>query len=129
SGIVDDLVTLLEVRNRAADAADVLRREAARSDDAGADLARAARNYLKARNDGAAERVLLDALALAPDQGDLYRTLAVDVYAERGDFQHASTVLRAGARNAADMIPVYRGVTDLLTRRESARVDERTAPL
>jgi len=129
SGIVQDLVTLLEVRGHAGDAAEVLRAEADRSSDGRAELARAARNYLKAQNDTAAEHALLDALVRAPDQGDLYRTLAVDVYAERGDFQRASTVLRAGARNASDMIPVYRGITQLLTRRESAHIDERTAPL
>src|SRR5207244_2140798 len=74
-------------------------------------LARAARDYLEAGDRAGAERSLLDALLQSPGQGDLYRTLAVDVYAARGDFSAAENVLHAGVQNAFDMLPVYHGVT------------------
>jgi hypothetical protein len=45
----------------------------------------------------------------------------VDVYAKRGDFDTAETVLEAGGRNATDMSPVYRGITEVLSRRELLR--------
>src|SRR5439155_1063658 len=72
------------------------------------------------------EQSLLAALTQAPERGDLYRTLAVDVYAARGDFSAAENVLHAGERNALDMLPVYHGVTEVLARRESTRGDEVT---
>ena len=90
-------------------------------------LARAARDYLEAGDRAGAERSLLDALLQSPGQGDLYRTLAVDVYAARGDFSAAESVLHAGEQNAFDMLPVYHGVTEVLARRESMGTAEAAA--
>jgi tetratricopeptide (TPR) repeat protein len=123
AGIVHDLVTLLEVRGKWADAAERLRAEAQRGTDSRVYLARAATDYLKAQDHPAAERALLAALAGTPESGNLYRKLAVEVYAARGEFDTAATVLKAGERNALDMLPVYRGVTELITRREAAEDD------
>jgi O-antigen ligase len=122
ASIVNDLVTLLEARGRWGDAADALRAEASRGA-AGDYLVRAARDYLKARNQTSAEETLLAALLRTPEQGDLYRRLAVDIYAARGDFASAESVLAAGERNALDMRPVYEGVTEVLAKRERARSD------
>ena len=33
----------------------------------------------------------------------------------------ADTILDAGERNAIDLVPVYRGVTEVLTKRETVR--------
>ena len=71
-----------------------------------------------------AEQNLLAALLRTPEQGQLYRDLAVEVYAARGDFPLAEKVIEAGQRNALDMLPVYDGVTEVLTRRESAQDDD-----
>ena len=95
----------------------MLRAEAERSQDGRMFLARAARNAIRARDLGTAETTLLAALADNPDQGRLYRDLAVEVYAARGDFADAETVLAAGERNAIDMLPVHRGMTEFLARR------------
>ncbi len=124
AGIVRDLVMVLEARQRFADAADLLRAEAAREVDGGVYLARAANDYLRARDVVAAEQTLLAALLQRPEEGTLYRRLAVDVYAARGDFDTAQTVLKAGERNAVDQLPVHRAVTEVLGRREAARQDE-----
>src|SRR5262249_2838493 len=51
------------------------------------------------------------------------RRLAVDVYATQGAFPAAESVLAAGERNALDTVPVFRGVTEVLARRDSARTD------
>jgi tetratricopeptide (TPR) repeat protein len=123
SGIVDDLATLLEARERWTDAAKFLRAEAGRSEDGHAYLARAARSALKAKDLNGAEETLLAALTHSPDQGKLYRDLALEVYAERGDFDNAETVLEAGERNAFDLEPIHRGVTELVVRRENDRRD------
>jgi O-antigen ligase/tetratricopeptide (TPR) repeat protein len=123
TGIVLDLVTLLEVRGQWADAAARLRAEADRGAASAAYFARAARDYLKARDPDSAEGALLAALLHTPEAGNLYRQLAVEVYASRGDFDMAATVLKAGERNALDMLPIYRGVTELLTRRQAADND------
>jgi len=48
----------------------------------------------------------------------------VDVYAARGDFPAAESVLQAGERNALDMLPVYEGVTEVLARRESMGIEK-----
>ena len=48
------------------------------------------------------------------------------MYAARGDFASAETVLAAGERNALDMLPVHRGMTEFLERRAAAE-DDRTA--
>jgi tetratricopeptide (TPR) repeat protein len=120
-GVVDDLVLLLEVRGRWTDAASVLHAEAERTVEGGEYYARAARDFLKARDQANAEKALLAALERTPEQGNLYRDLAVKVYAERGDFDIADAVLEAGERNAVNMMPVYRGTTEVLTRREAAR--------
>ena len=122
--IANDLVSLLEARERWSDAATVLAEEGDRSLDANTDLGRAARNYLKARDFGSAEQSLLTALLRTPEQGQLYRDLAVEVYAARGDFPLAEQVIEAGQRNALDMLPVYDGVTEVLARRESAQDDD-----
>jgi O-antigen ligase/tetratricopeptide (TPR) repeat protein len=116
--IVSDVVTLLEARRRWTEAADALTAASrARADDSES-LERAARNYLKAGNLDAAETTLLTAIKRTPEQGVLYQKLAVDVYAKRGDFDSADVVLDAGTRNADDMTPVYRGMTEVLSRRD-----------
>lgn len=126
AGILNDLALLLEARDRHADAARLLHAEAAASPDGRLLMARAARNALRVGDLGTAEEVLLAALAENPDEGRLYRDLAVGVYAARGDFASAETVLTAGERNALDMLPVHRGRTEFLERRAAAE-DERTA--
>jgi tetratricopeptide (TPR) repeat protein len=122
--IVEDLATLLEARGHWREAAAALQAEAGRNAEVSGQLARAARDYLKADDKAAAEQVLRVALERAPERGDLYRTLAVDVYAARGDFPAAESVLQAGERNALDMLPVYEGVTEVLARRESMGVEK-----
>src|SRR5947208_1065192 len=122
--IVEDLVTLLEARAHWRDAATALQAEAERNARSVGPLVRAARDYLKADDGAAAEQVLRAALQRAPERGDLYRTLAVDVYAARGDFPAAESVLHAGERNALDMLPVYEGVTEVLGRRESMAMEK-----
>ena len=124
TAIVEDLVTLFEARGHWKEAAAALQAEAARSAQGGGQLARAAGDYLKAGDLGAAERTLRAALQQAPERGDLYRTLAVDVYAARGDFPAAESVLHAGERNAVDMLPVYEGVTEVLARREATGIEK-----
>jgi hypothetical protein len=116
-------VTLLEARERWTAAAELLGREADPGGPGGARLARAARDHLKAGDRDAAERALVAALLRAPERGDLYRDLAVEVYGARGDFDTAESVLRAGERNALDVVPVYQGVTRMLAQRQSARVE------
>ena len=120
SGIVDDLATLLEARERYADATTHLRAEADRSDAGRDNLARAARDAIRAKDLDTAEATLLAALTRTPEQGGLYRDLALEVYAARGDFVNAETVLKAGERNAADLLPIHRGVSELVVRREAA---------
>ena len=46
-----------------------------------------------------------------------------------GDLHTAETVLKAGERNAVDMLPVYDGVTEVLDRREALRVRHMAAPI
>jgi O-antigen ligase/tetratricopeptide (TPR) repeat protein len=129
TAVVDDLATLLEVRERWADAAALLHDEAAHRADGSAFLARAAHDYLRAHADRPAEETLLAALVQDPDQGDLYRKLAVDVYAARGEFKTADIVLAAAQRNAVDLLSVYRGVSEVITQRDRARVDEVPDPI
>jgi O-antigen ligase len=132
TGIVEDLATLLEARERFGDAATDLRAEANRSDDGRAHLARAARDAIRAHDLDTAEETLLAALTRTPEQGRLYRDLALDVYAARGDFTSAETVLRAGERNAVDLLPIHRGVSELVVRREAMPRDDEapaTAPI
>jgi hypothetical protein len=118
--IVDQLATLLEVRGRWAEAGDLLHAEAQGTADGTDDLARAARNYLKAKDDVSAEKALLAALLRKPDQGALYSKLAVKIYVPRGQFDKASAILDVAQRNAVDLMPVYRGVAEVLTQRELA---------
>src|SRR5205807_4939050 len=127
AAIVEDLATLLEARRRWSEAARALLAEADHGAGSGRRQARAARDYLEAGDRAGAERSLLDALVESPGQGDLYRTLAVDVYAARGDFSAAESVLHAGEQNAFDMLPVYHGVTEVLARRESMGTAEAAA--
>jgi len=123
--IVNDLVTLLEARGRWRDAAATLAAEAGAGVDGAPNLARAAQNYLKAQDPDAAEQSLLTAVLRMPEDAGLYRDLAVDVYAARGDFPMAESVLKAGERNAVDMLPVYDAVTEVLAKRESTRIGDR----
>lgn len=120
----EDLVQLLEARGDHAAAAAVLWAEAEPTASGATKLARAAQNYLRADDRASAESALLTALRQNPDQGDLYRTLAVEVYAAQGDFVTADQVLAAGQDRAIDMLPVYLGATDLIARRERARVEQ-----
>jgi tetratricopeptide (TPR) repeat protein len=117
-GLVDDLATIREVRGRWAEAAVILRARADETTDA-MTLARAARDYLKAGDASAAEQVLLVALRRQPGQGALYRRLAVEVYAARGDFGSAESILRAGEQNAYDRLPIYQAMTEVLARRDT----------
>ena len=117
--IVSELVAVHEARGDWAAAAETLRAAAARDPDVRVDLGRAARDLLRVGRTADAEATLLEAVRRAPQQGGLYRTLAVDVYAARGDFDRAERMLESGERNARDMEPVYDGVAELLARRES----------
>ena len=128
SAIRDDLVTLLEARERFAAAAALLHAEAEPGAAGGDVLARAAQDYLRAKDDAGAEQTLLTAVMRLPERGDLYRRLAVEVYAARGDFPTAEAVLEAGERSAVDMRPVYEGVTEVLAKRESYRVQAESPP-
>src|SRR5262249_54573052 len=116
SALVDDLATIRELRGRWAEAAAALRAHAEGSTEA-TTLARAARDYLKAGDASSAEQVLLVALRRQPGQGALYRRLAVDVYAARGDFGSAESVLRAGEQNAFDRLSIFQSMTEVLARR------------
>jgi Flp pilus assembly protein TadD len=121
--VSDGLVILLEARGQWATAGSELRAAARITADDAPRLARAANDFLKAGDPDAAQQALIAALKLTPEQGDLYRKLAVDVFAARGDFSSAEQVLRVAQLNSQDMIPVYRGLTKVLTMRESARFD------
>ncbi len=127
--IVNDRVTLLEARERWQAAARVLSDEAKRTFDGDGNLPRAARNYLKAGEAEGAEQSLLVAVLRSPEEGDLYHDLAVDVYAARGDFKTADSVLAAGERNALDLLPIYNGMTEVLEKRESTRTEDFVGPL
>ncbi len=118
--IVYDQAALLEARGRWQDAAAVLQEAAEHEPDDGGTLVRAARNFLKAGDGAAAEAALLGAVVREPEDGALYRDLAVDIYAARGDFPMAAEVLVAGERNATDLLPVYDGHVEVLRRREAA---------
>ncbi|HLK11199.1 MAG TPA: hypothetical protein VKW76_07455 [Candidatus Binatia bacterium] len=118
--IAGQLADLREARGQWAAAAAGLRAEAG-GDGGDALLVRAARDYVSAGDEAAAEQTLRLAVRRAPGRGDLYRRLAVDVYAARGDFAAADGVLEAGERHALDLGPVYQGVTEVLARRESGR--------
>lgn len=118
TAVVYELVALREARGRWREAAALLRVEADRSGDRGIDLGRAARDYRRAGELDAAEATLVAALLRAPDDGDLYRRLAVEVYAKRGDFETAERILRAAERNAGDMMAVYAGVTEVLRQQQ-----------
>ena len=124
TAIVEDLATLYEARGHWREAAAALQDEARRNPELGGQLARAAGDYLKAGDKAAAEQALRAALERTPERGDLYRTLAVDVYAARGDFAAAESVLQVGERNALDMLPVYEGVTEVLARRELMGIEK-----
>ena len=120
AAIVDDLATLLEVAERWSAAAALLHDEAPSAEAEDVYLVRAARDYLRAKEDGPAEETLLAALVQNPDRGDLYRKLAVSVYAARGDFKTADTVLETARRNAVDLLPTYRAVSEVLAKKEAS---------
>jgi len=122
--VADDLVLLLEARGRWGEAGATLRDAAGITPEDAPRLARAASDFLRAGDVDAAQDALVAALRLAPERGDLYRRLAVDVFAARGDFAAAEQVLRVAQQNSQDMIPVYRGLTRVLSMRESARFDD-----
>src|SRR5439155_22704293 len=92
TAIVEELASLLEARGQWREAAAALQAEAGRNAEVSGQLARAARDYLKADDKAAGEQALRAGLGRAPERGDLYRTLAVDVYAARGDFPAAESV-------------------------------------
>jgi hypothetical protein len=124
------LATVREAQGHLAGAATMLAEEAERAPDEaskGMLLARAARDWLRAGDLRAAERVFVAAIRQAPERGDLYRRLAVDIYAARGDYATADGILQAGQRHAADPVPVYRGVLELLAQREAAKRPANTA--
>src|SRR5205809_6581989 len=125
--IVEDLASMLEARGHWREAAAALQAEAGRNAEVSGQLARAARDYLKADDKAAAEQGLRAALERAPERGDRYRALAVAGYAARGDFPAAESVLQAGERNALDMLPVYEGVTEVLARRETMGIKKLTS--
>lgn len=127
AAVMQNMITLLEARARWREAAEALRGQASQRLDDTEMLTRAARNFLKVDDYAAAEETLLTAITRSPEEGGLYRKLAVDVYARRGDYDLADTILEAGERNAVDLTPVYRGVTDVLARRETARPDSADA--
>ena len=128
AGIVEDLVTLLEARERWADAAQTITAESARNSDV-SNLPRAAHDYLQARDYVSAEKSLMAALLRNPDDGSLYQSLAVDIYAARGDFDSASQVLKSGEQNAVDLLPIYQGVDDVLQQRESIHMADFVGPV
>ena len=111
---VTDLATLLEAGGRSADAAALLEQSAGSALGEDGYRRRAAADYLAAGNVTAAERVLTEQLTRTPDDGELYRLLAVDVYAARYDFDAADVVLEAGQRNSADLLPIYRAMREVL---------------
>jgi tetratricopeptide (TPR) repeat protein len=119
--VTEDLVLLLEARGRYEQAAVALRDASGITPEDAPRLARAAANFLQAGDAPAAQEALIAALKLTPERGDLYRRLAVDVFAARGDFASAEQVLRVAQQNSQDMIPVYRGLTRVLSMREAAR--------
>jgi Tfp pilus assembly protein PilF len=115
---VSDLATLLEASGRHAEAAAFLEESAASSIDDEDLLGRAAVNYLTGGDFVSAERVLTEQLIRMPENGELYRLLAVDVYAEQEDFDTADVVLSTGQRRSADLLPIYRGMREVLTLRQ-----------
>jgi tetratricopeptide (TPR) repeat protein len=121
--VVLDLVLLLEARERWGAAGSELRAAAGITPEDAPRLARAAKDFLRAGDAAAAEAALVAALKLTPEQGRLYHELAVEVFARRGDFSSAEEVLRVAQQNSQDMIPVYRGLTKVLSMREAARFD------
>jgi len=128
TGIVADRVTLLEARERWAEAADMLRAEARLDDTDDRSLGHAARDYLKVNDLGRAEEALLAALLRNPERGSLYQRLAVDVYTVNGDFPLAEKVVEAGERNAVDMLPVYDASADVIAKREQAWSERVASP-
>ncbi|MFM7141164.1 MAG: tetratricopeptide repeat protein, partial [Alphaproteobacteria bacterium] len=116
--VVDQLARLLEARDRWDEAGDVLFEEGRRAQDVEM-LTRAARDHLVAKDYDRAEKALLAALVVAPDQAQLYRSLATEVYAPRGQFDLADAVLDTGRRNAADLMPLYRSMSELLNLRKA----------
>jgi len=125
--LVDDLATLREARGHWAEAAAVLGGQSDDTTDV-ITLTRAAHDYLQAGDAMAAERLLLAALRRQPGQGALYRRLAVDVYAARGDFPSAERVLRDGEQNAFDRLPVYQAMTEVHARRDTVPASKVAEP-
>jgi tetratricopeptide (TPR) repeat protein len=129
AAIVASRVTLLEAHQRWAQAARLQQAESLADPSDLAGLPRAARNFLEAGEAATAEETLLAALLRTPERGELYRRLAVDVYAARGDYASAEQVLAGGERNAVDRMPVYDAVTTVIAGREAAWAESLLAPL
>ena len=118
ANVVEQLANLLETRQRWDEAGDILFEEGQRSQNLDY-LTRASRDHLVGKNYAGAEKCLLAALTLAPDQAQIYQSLATEVYAPRGQFEMADAVLDTGRRNAADLMPLYRSMSELLNLRKA----------
>src|SRR5205809_6432667 len=77
TAIVEDLASMLEARGQWREAAAALQAEAGGNAEVSGQLARAARDYIKADDKAAAEKALREALDHVPVRGGLYRKLAV----------------------------------------------------
>jgi len=119
ASVTEQLAQLLETRGKWDEAGEILFRQGRAVEDV-LFLTRAAADHLVAKNYEAAEKALLAALVLAPDQASIYHDLATRVYAPTGDYDRADAVLDAGRRNAADLLPLHRGMSELLDLRKQA---------
>lgn len=119
AAVTSELAQLLENRGKWDEAGSVLFEQGRTVEDVRL-LTRSANDHLVVRNYDGAEKALLAALVLAPDQATIYRDLATRVYAPRGDYERADAVLDAGRRNAADLLPLHRAMSDLLDLRKQA---------
>ncbi len=119
AAVTSELAQLLENRGKWDEAGEVLFAQGRTVEDVRL-LTRSANDHLVVRNYDGAERALLAALVFAPDQALIYRDLATRVYAPRGDYERADVVLDAGRRNAADLLPLHRAMSELLDLRKQA---------
>ena len=117
--ITEELAQFLETRGEAGRAGDLLLEQGRAIQDVPF-LRRAAADHLSVKDYASAERALLAAMLLAPDQATIYTSLATQVYAPLGEYDRADSVLDAGRRNAADLLPLHRSMSELLNLRKSA---------